>query len=168
MSSCQADRPVARVELTSFSVCHKAQSKYFHEIFFWHRVDDPERAASSLPQQKETPQEPRETTPATLEEVLSRSPTGWRSTLNPTTATSSKTFAAAGKFVREKVGGSSVSFETICSLWKADGRAGSESDLGKELTKAGVHEWVVNLKLEDGKRRTTRVRVGLRRRDETV
>ena len=62
---------------------------------------------------------------------------------------------------RDKVGDWFVSFETIYALWKAGGRAGSESEVGRELTKAGVREWVVNLKNEDGKRRTTRVRVGL-------
>ena len=73
----------------------------------------------------------------------------------------------AGKFARDKVGDWFVPFETIYALWKAEGRAGSESEVGRDLTKTGVREWVVNLKNEDGKRRTTRVRVGLRRRDET-
>lgn len=70
-----------------------------------------------------------------------------------------------GKFSKEKVGQWFTRFQTIFTLWKADGRHGNETDVGRELTKIGLMEWIVNVRDEEqGKRKTTRTRVGLRRR----
>ena len=129
------------------------------------RVVDIAAAASSS--RAGTPPGPRETTtPATSKEV---SLTDWLDAhfeSYPGDVLVDFT-GEAGNVVRDKVGDWFVPFETIYALWKAEGRVGSDSEVGRELTKAGVHEWVVNLRNDEGKRRTTRVRVGLRRRDET-
>ena len=69
-----------------------------------------------------------------------------------------------GKFVRDKVGSWFTRFDTIYKLWKADNRPGNETDLGRDLTGIGLREWIVNIKTEEGKRKTSRTRVGIRRR----
>ena len=174
------------VDFETLVVRRRVQSKRLDEVFFTHRVRDPEKSVSlvgaslvgsseddeadeaeyriiDLPTPPKSPragtfQEPRETT-ATPEEV---SLTDWLDAhfeSYPGDVLVDFT-AAAGKFARDKVGDWFVPFETIYNKWKADGRAGSESEVGRELSKADVHEWAVNLKNEEGKRRTTRVRVG--------
>lgn len=145
----------------------QARSRFLDQIFFWYHVDDLGRAVSLAPLLSEDESDDENcrvvddiavgTTKKPLAEWLGRHFAFYDGDVLAD-------FRFGGKFTRKKVGDWFVPFETIRSLWKAEGLQGSDSDLGRELTKGGWHEWIVNLKNKDGKRRTTRARVGLRRK----
>ena len=167
----------------SLVISLKSRSTYLDQIFFWYHVDDLERApAVSLPpffppDDDDDDEDYRiiDISSSRKKDETAPDPTQVRRPL-PLADWLHQNFDiyegdvlvdftdGTGKFVRAKVSDWFVPFKTVHSRSKADGRSGSESDLGRELTKAGWHEWIVNLKNDEGKRRTTRTRVGLRRR----
>lgn len=169
-------------------VLHKPRAQFLDEVFFWYKVEDLTRAAavrlddcvslfatdeqvdeanckiidivpkkgSSITEEKKEDAEGEE------KEVPFRDWLGRHFEFYEGDVV--QDFMHEGRFVKEKVGQWFTRFQTIFSLWKGDGMAGNETDLGRELTKMELKEWIVNVKDEQGKRKTTRTRVGLKRR----